>query len=109
MGSCLSVDQGKACSVFSSSASSSSRRFKNRLSRSLFRSCGLSTFNSQRDEWLQGIPGRMFNNGSSDSASLFTKQGKKGVNQDSMLVWEVCVQSSFFSELIEKNMYELKF
>ncbi|EYU39712.1 hypothetical protein MIMGU_mgv1a008325mg [Erythranthe guttata] len=30
----------------------------------------------------------MFLNGSSDVASLFTQQGKKGTNQDAMVVWE---------------------
>ncbi|KAG8380316.1 hypothetical protein BUALT_Bualt06G0003000 [Buddleja alternifolia] len=30
----------------------------------------------------------MFMNGSSDTASLFTQQGKKGTNQDAMIVWE---------------------
>ena len=28
-------------------------------------------------------------NGSSEVASLFSKQGKKGINQDAMIVWEV--------------------
>ncbi|KAG8640781.1 hypothetical protein MANES_01G054104v8 [Manihot esculenta] len=35
------------------------------------------------------IPGRLFLNGSSNIASLFTQQGKKGTNQDAMIVWEV--------------------
>ncbi|MED6147897.1 hypothetical protein PIB30_048215 [Stylosanthes scabra] len=34
------------------------------------------------------IPGRMHLNGSSEVASLYCKQGKKGINQDAMLVWE---------------------
>ncbi|XP_057436327.1 probable protein phosphatase 2C 33 [Lotus japonicus] len=34
------------------------------------------------------VPGRMFLNGSSDVASMYCKQGKKGINQDAMLVWE---------------------
>jgi hypothetical protein len=36
------------------------------------------------------VPGRMFLNGSSEIASMYCKQGKKGINQDAMLVWEVC-------------------
>jgi hypothetical protein len=28
-------------------------------------------------------------NGSSDIASIYSQQGKKGVNQDCMVVWEV--------------------
>ncbi|KAI3523308.1 hypothetical protein L1887_01369 [Cichorium endivia] len=47
-----------------------------------------SSFNSQREEHLHRIPGRMFLNGSSQAASLFTQQGKKGTNQDAMIVWE---------------------
>ncbi|KAM7252997.1 hypothetical protein ACFE04_025615 [Oxalis oulophora] len=37
---------------------------------------------------LHRIPGRLFLNGSTDVVSLFSKQGKKGVNQDAMIVWE---------------------
>lgn len=39
---------------------------------------------------LHRIPGRLFANGFTDVASLFTQQGKKGTNQDAMIVWEVC-------------------
>ncbi|RDX97836.1 putative protein phosphatase 2C 33, partial [Mucuna pruriens] len=35
------------------------------------------------------VPGRMFFNGSSEVASMYCKQGRKGINQDAMLVWEV--------------------
>ena len=35
------------------------------------------------------VPGRMFLNGSSEIASMYCRQGKKGINQDAMLVWEV--------------------
>ncbi|KAM7253439.1 hypothetical protein ACFE04_021593 [Oxalis oulophora] len=38
---------------------------------------------------LHRIPGRLFLNGSTDVVSLFSKQGKKGFNQDVMIVWEV--------------------
>ncbi|XP_076896046.1 putative protein phosphatase 2C 66 [Bidens hawaiensis] len=37
---------------------------------------------------LHQIPGRMYGNGSSGIASLYTQQGKKGTNQDAMIVWE---------------------
>ncbi|KAM0063666.1 putative protein-serine/threonine phosphatase [Helianthus debilis subsp. tardiflorus] len=37
---------------------------------------------------LHQIPGRVFGNGSSSIASLYTQQGKKGTNQDAMIVWE---------------------
>lgn len=35
------------------------------------------------------IPGRLISNGGSKVACLYTQQGKKGTNQDAMLVWEV--------------------
>ncbi|KAH6768161.1 Protein phosphatase 2C family protein [Perilla frutescens var. frutescens] len=37
---------------------------------------------------LHQIPGRLFSNGASRIASLYTQQGKKGTNQDAMIVWE---------------------
>ncbi|KAG9448890.1 hypothetical protein H6P81_008855 [Aristolochia fimbriata] len=43
---------------------------------------------SVEEDELHRIPGRMFVNGASDAACLFTQQGKKGTNQDAMLVWE---------------------
>lgn len=35
------------------------------------------------------VAGKMCSNGASDDACLYTQQGKKGTNQDAMLVWEV--------------------
>lgn len=43
---------------------------------------------SKKGNKLSNIPGRMHLNGASSVASLFTKQGKKGPNQDAMIVWE---------------------
>ncbi|XP_073312776.1 probable protein phosphatase 2C 6 isoform X1 [Primulina huaijiensis] len=34
------------------------------------------------------IPGRMFSSGATRIASLYTQQGKKGTNQDAMIIWE---------------------
>jgi hypothetical protein len=31
----------------------------------------------------------MYANGASNTACMFTQQGRKGTNQDAMLVWEV--------------------
>lgn len=47
-----------------------------------------SSFDYRREEQLHRIPGRIFLNGSTEVASLFTQQGKKGTNQDAMIVWE---------------------
>lgn len=44
---------------------------------------------------LHQIPGRLFSNGASCIASLYTQQGKKGTNQDAMIVWEVSFLESF--------------
>jgi len=38
---------------------------------------------------LRATPGRIAGNGACTVASLYTLQGKKGVNQDAMIVWEV--------------------
>lgn len=40
---------------------------------------------------IQQVGGRIVGNGSSEIACLYTQQGKKGTNQDAMLVWEVRV------------------
>ncbi|XP_073305300.1 probable protein phosphatase 2C 33 [Primulina huaijiensis] len=47
-----------------------------------------SSFDFRAEERLHRTPGRLFLNGSSEIASLFTQQGKKGTNQDAMIVWE---------------------
>nr|XP_043615117.1 probable protein phosphatase 2C 33 [Erigeron canadensis] len=86
MGSCLSGSESRSPHPSSPTTPTSfggkkRRNSKKRTSRS-------SSFNSQREDHLHRIPGRMFLNGSSDVASLFTQQGKKGTNQDAMIVWE---------------------
>ena len=63
-----------------------SRRRKTSKKKSTSRS---SSFDYRReDPALHRIPGRVFLNGSTQAASLFTQQGKKGTNQDAMIVWE---------------------
>ncbi|PIN04893.1 Serine/threonine protein phosphatase [Handroanthus impetiginosus] len=37
---------------------------------------------------LSSIPNRIFTNGRSSSSCIFTQQGRKGINQDAMIVWE---------------------
>ncbi|XP_078441419.1 putative protein phosphatase 2C 33 [Wolffia australiana] len=84
MGSCLSSDgQGTASSPNSGVAAGAGR--KQRGGR---RQGSRSSLDLKTDELLSQIPGRMFFNGASSFASLFTQQGKKGVNQDAMIVWE---------------------
>lgn len=49
---------------------------------------------------LSSLPNRVFTNGKSRSSCIFTQQGRKGINQDAMVVWEV----SMFVFFWERNM-----
>ncbi|XP_058737460.1 probable protein phosphatase 2C 33 [Vicia villosa] len=84
MGSCFSAESR---SPHPSSPSSSSFRKSRRNSKKKHGSRG-SSVEYWRNEPLHKIPDRVFLNGSSEFASLFTQQGKKGTNQDAMVVWE---------------------
>lgn len=42
-----------------------------------------------REEYLHLVPGRIFSNeGRSSTSSIYTQQGRKGINQDAMILWE---------------------
>ncbi|CAA3024065.1 probable phosphatase 2C 6 [Olea europaea subsp. europaea] len=44
---------------------------------------------------LHQIQGRLFSNGANGIACLYTQQGKKGTNQDAMIIWEnFCTRSN---------------
>ncbi|XP_051124818.1 probable protein phosphatase 2C 18 [Andrographis paniculata] len=58
----------------------------------------LSGGGAAEERALHQIPGRLFSNGSSRIASLYTQQGKKGTNQDSMVVWENFCSEGFNSD-----------
>ncbi|XP_050384262.1 probable protein phosphatase 2C 33 [Argentina anserina] len=88
MGSCLSAESRSpmASSSPASPGWGAARRRKSSKRKSTSRN---SSFDYRReDPALHRIPGRMFLNGSSQVASMFTQQGKKGTNQDAMIVWE---------------------
>ncbi|CAN8269822.1 unnamed protein product [Cochlearia groenlandica] len=85
MGSCLSAESITPCPASPSSPSLCGRKRKNSNNRLASTN---SSFDRRRDESLHGVHGRMFFNGSSESACIFTQQGKKGPNQDAMVVWE---------------------
>ncbi|XP_030536603.2 probable protein phosphatase 2C 33 [Rhodamnia argentea] len=85
MGSCLSGAGGSSVPYAPESSSGSTKAKSSSRKRQMRRNF---SFESNMEMWLHRIPGRMFLNGSTDVASLFTKQGKKGVNQDAMIVWE---------------------
>lgn len=79
IGSCFPLERAST-HPYSPSSKGRKKRRQRRASSSL---------DSKREEELRKIPGRMYLNGSSEVASLFTRQGKKGTNQDAMIVWEV--------------------
>lgn len=83
MGSCLSAESRNP---HPGSPSAVIRKRKTTKKRPASRN---SSFDYKREEMLHRIQGRMFLNGSSEVASLFTQQGRKGTNQDAMIVWEV--------------------
>ncbi|GMI65895.1 hypothetical protein like AT3G02750 [Hibiscus trionum] len=85
MGSCLSAESRSPRPGSPSSPHRANMKRRNSRKRLGSRN---SSFDYRKDEPLHRIPGRLFLNGSSDVASLFTQQGKKGTNQDAMIVWE---------------------
>ncbi|RWW83169.1 hypothetical protein BHE74_00008352 [Ensete ventricosum] len=47
-----------------------------------------SVFGDLREDELHRLPDRSFLNGATEAACLYAQQGKKGTNQDAMIVWE---------------------
>ena len=87
MGSCLS---GESRSPHPNSPTTPTSGGGRKRKSSKKRTSRNSSFNLHMEDHLHRVPGRLFLNGSSEVASLFTQQGKKGTNQDAMIVWEVC-------------------
>lgn len=57
---------------------------------------------------LPSLPSRIFSNGKSRGSCIFTQQGRKGINQDAMIVWEVSMFILFHVELrliLEKGLF----
>lgn len=52
-------------------------------------SCGGGAAVDFMDNELSQVSQRMISNGCNRVACLYTQQGKKGTNQDAMIVWEV--------------------
>lgn len=84
MGACVSTSSRSTCS---------SRSNGDTVSPSCF--CGQKrarrTFSDHvvSLQHLPSIPNRIFMNGKSRASCIFTQQGRKGINQDAMIVWEV--------------------
>lgn len=98
MGSCLSgegaagshggaLPYALAAAAAAESDVGANKRRKPAAAKKMKRNC---SFDAKMELWLHRIPKRLFVNGSSEVACLFSKQGKKGINQDAMIVWEVC-------------------
>ncbi|KAL3364023.1 hypothetical protein AABB24_012986 [Solanum stoloniferum] len=87
MGGCVSTSNHSTCS---------SRSNVERVSPECL---GISMFSRKRIrktfsdpvttlQHLTSIPNRIFKNGKSRTSCIFTQQGRKGINQDAMVVWE---------------------
>ncbi|KAK4386045.1 putative protein phosphatase 2C 52 [Sesamum angolense] len=87
MGGCVSVSSRSTCSSRSNGERISPSclwidMFRRKRSRRTF-SDHVTTL-----QHLSSIPSRIFTNGRSSSSCIFTQQGRKGINQDAMIVWE---------------------
>lgn len=82
MGTCLSVDDSSDEEI---GCGRSSRVKRNQRKRHVME---VLAAEAKSNELLYRIPGRMCGNGASSSACIFTQQGRKGTNQDAMIVWE---------------------
>lgn len=87
MGSCFSKEKGSSDATDDAAAAvGSSGRW--RKSRDAIFLKKKSSIDDDADQLLHHISGRMVNNGASKTACVYTQQGKKGTNQDAMIVWE---------------------
>ena len=91
MGSCLSAESRSPTPGSPCSPGFGVKKRKNSKKRLGSRN---SSFDSRRDDPLHRVPGRMYLNGASEAACIFTQQGKKGPNQDAMVVWEVSLETT---------------
>jgi hypothetical protein len=87
MGSCMSSTQAvRAGNVRRKQMNNGSRRQrKKELRRQALETLSMEAKN---DELLATIPGRTCSNGASNISCIYTQQGRKGTNQDAMIVWE---------------------
>ncbi|KAF8391386.1 hypothetical protein HHK36_023690 [Tetracentron sinense] len=82
MGSCVSVSRSRRSGeMISSSCFGFGSRRKKRTKKSF--SEHVTTL-----QHLHSLPNRIYSNGKSRTSCIFTQQGRKGINQDAMVVWE---------------------
>ncbi|KAJ8629140.1 hypothetical protein MRB53_022463 [Persea americana] len=83
MGGCLSIGNrirsggGESSSPWARSGSQRARRTKGSVSEQVITL-----------QQLPSIPNRIVVNGRSKTSCIFTQQGRKGINQDAMIIWE---------------------
>ncbi|KAH7843845.1 hypothetical protein Vadar_021286 [Vaccinium darrowii] len=87
MGGCFSTSTQSSCSSTSNGDTISTSCLPFRL---FSRSRNRRTFSDHVTtlQHLSSIPNRIFTNGKSRTSCIFTQQGRKGINQDAMIVWE---------------------
>ncbi|CAN1833390.1 Probable protein phosphatase 2C 33 [Linum perenne] len=84
LGTSCFTDEGGGGGGLRQSGSTNAESVKRRKKRQAM----MKRSDSKLELWLHRVPGRLFLNSSTDLACLFTKPGKKGVNQDAMVFWE---------------------
>ncbi|KZV54396.1 putative protein phosphatase 2C 52-like [Dorcoceras hygrometricum] len=91
MGGCVSISSRSNCNSRSNGESVSSSC----LWMDMIRQKRRRTFSDHVTtlQHLSSVPNRILANGRSHSSCIFTQQGRKGINQDAMIVWE-----GFFAE-----------
>ncbi|KAL7142170.1 hypothetical protein ABFS83_08G106000 [Erythranthe nasuta] len=87
MGGCVSISSQSNCSSRSNGEKISPSclwvdMFQRKRSRRTFSDHATTL------QHLSSVPNRIFTNGRSTSSCIFTQQGRKGINQDAMIVWE---------------------
>lgn len=87
MGGCVSISSQSTCSNRSNGERISPSclwidMFRRKRSRRTFSDHVTSL------QHLSSVPNRIIANGRSSSSCIFTQQGRKGINQDAMIVWE---------------------
>ncbi|XP_057796503.1 probable protein phosphatase 2C 52 [Salvia miltiorrhiza] len=87
MGGCVSISSQSTCSSRSNGERISPSclwidMFRRKRSRRTFSDHATTL------QHLSSVPNRIITNGRSSSSCIFTQQGRKGINQDAMIVWE---------------------
>ncbi|KAA8526414.1 hypothetical protein F0562_008383 [Nyssa sinensis] len=82
MGGCISTSSTSSCSSRSNGETISPSCLGRKRIRKTFSDHVTSL------QHLSSIPNRIFTNGKSRTSCIFTQQGRKGINQDAMIVWE---------------------